>query len=112
AAARGARGAVPAPEPRLRQRADRPPLRRRAGAVLPRARAEAQAVRAAPALAILLAATAAHGQAAPEGEAPTVAATLDRSEIYVGDRVTLSVSAVARDRITVSLPSSLELGKV
>lgn len=41
---------------------------------------------------------------------PTVGAAVDRSEAHVGDRLTLTISAVARAGIAVSLPAKLELG--
>ncbi len=46
-------------------------------------------------------------------DAPRVGASLDRTEAHVGDRLTLTVSAVARTAQvkTVRLPSHLDLGK-
>lgn len=45
-------------------------------------------------------------------DAPTVGASLDRAEAHVGDRLTLTVTAVARPGIAVTLPSKLDLGKL
>ncbi len=45
-------------------------------------------------------------------DAPTVGASLDRTEAFVGDKLTLTVSAVGRAGIVVSLPAKLELGKL
>jgi hypothetical protein len=51
--------------------------------------------------------------AAPAGpDAPTVTATLDKSEVNVGDRVTLTITAIARPGITVTLPQKPDLGKL
>jgi hypothetical protein len=49
---------------------------------------------------------------APDPDAPTVGAALDKSEAHVGDRLTLTVSAVAKAGIAVTLPGKLELGKL
>jgi hypothetical protein len=45
--------------------------------------------------------------------APTVGASLDRTEAHVGDRLTLTVSAIAHDAVadTVRLPEQVDLGK-
>ncbi|HZS40254.1 MAG TPA: BatD family protein [Polyangia bacterium] len=48
----------------------------------------------------------------PDADAPTVGASLDKSEAHVGDRLTLTISAVAKTGIAVSLPAKLELGKL
>jgi hypothetical protein len=45
-------------------------------------------------------------------DAPTVGASLDKSEAHVGDRLTLTVSAVAKAGIAVTLPGKLDLGKL
>lgn len=45
-------------------------------------------------------------------DAPTVGASLDKSEAHVGDRLTLTVSAVAKSGIAVTLPSKIDLGKL
>ena len=45
-------------------------------------------------------------------DAPTVGASLDKTEAHVGDRLTLTVSAVARAGVAVTLPSKIELGKL
>jgi len=45
-------------------------------------------------------------------DAPTVGASLDKTEAHVGDRLTLTVSAVAKAGIAVTLPSKLDLGKL
>jgi hypothetical protein len=47
----------------------------------------------------------------PDPDAPTVGASLDRSEVQLGDPVTLTVSAVAKNGVALSLPAKLELGK-
>jgi hypothetical protein len=52
------------------------------------------------------------GQLPPEADAPTVGASLDRSEAHVGDRLTLTLSAVAKAGVAVTLPGKLELGKL
>jgi hypothetical protein len=52
------------------------------------------------------------GASDPDPDAPTVGASLDKSEAHVGDRLTLTISAVAKAGIAVSLPSKLELGKL
>src|SRR5207249_4701989 len=52
---------------------------------------------------------------AEEGDvaAPTVGASHDRTEAHVGDRLTLTVAAIAREAVaaTVALPEKLDLGK-
>jgi hypothetical protein len=45
-------------------------------------------------------------------DAPTVGASLDKTEAHVGDRVTLTLSAVAKAGFAVTLPPKLELGKL
>src|SRR5581483_2436502 len=52
------------------------------------------------------------GDLAPDQDAPTVGASLDKTEAHVGDRLTLTLSAVARAGIAVTQPSQLELGKL
>jgi hypothetical protein len=47
-----------------------------------------------------------------DSDAPTVGASLDRTEAHVGDRLTLTVSAVAKAGIAVTLPAKLDLGKL
>ncbi len=49
---------------------------------------------------------------APDPDAPTVGASLDHAEGHVGDRLTLTVSAVAKAGVAVTLPNKLELGKL
>src|SRR5437763_13249243 len=49
---------------------------------------------------------------AEDPDAPTVGASLDKAEAHVGDRLTLTVSAVAKAGVAVTLPSKLDLGKV
>ena len=48
-----------------------------------------------------------------DADAPRVGASLDRTEAHVGDRLTLTVSAIARGALpqTVQLPLKLDLGK-
>jgi hypothetical protein len=48
----------------------------------------------------------------PDPDAPTVGASLDKIEVLVGDRVNLTLSAVARAGIAVTLPAKLGLGKL
>ena len=43
-------------------------------------------------------------------DAPTVGASLDKAEAYVGDRLALTVTAIARAGIIVTLPQKVELG--
>jgi hypothetical protein len=45
-------------------------------------------------------------------DAPTVGASLDKSQAHVGDRLTLTVSAVAKAGVAVTLPAKLDLGKL
>jgi hypothetical protein len=47
-----------------------------------------------------------------DADAPTVGASLDKSEAHVGDRLTLTISAVAKAGIAVTLPGKLDLGKL
>jgi hypothetical protein len=65
---------------------------------------------------LALLATGVFAQAAPAGppdpDAPTVGASLDKSEAHVGDKLTLTVSAVARAGVAVTLPAKLDLGKL
>jgi hypothetical protein len=50
---------------------------------------------------------------APEDpNAPTVGVSLDKSEGHVGDRLILTVSAVAKAGVAVTLPQKLDLGKL
>ena len=49
--------------------------------------------------------------AAPvDPDAPTIAARADKTEAHVGDRIRVSVVAVAKSAIPVNLPGSLDLG--
>lgn len=48
----------------------------------------------------------------PDGDAPTVGASLDRTEAFIGDRLTLTVSATARGGVAVTLPQKIDLGKL
>jgi hypothetical protein len=48
--------------------------------------------------------------AAPDPDAPTVAARVDKAEAHVGDPVHLEVVAIAKSAVPVNLPSTLELG--
>lgn len=48
----------------------------------------------------------------PDPDAPTVAASLDKPEAYVGDKLALSVTAIAHAGIAVTLSQKLELGKL
>src|SRR2546421_7786620 len=52
------------------------------------------------------------GDVQPDGDAPTVGASLDRTDAHVGDRLTLTLSAVARAGVAVTLPGKPELGKL
>lgn len=45
-------------------------------------------------------------------DAPTVGVSIDKSEAHVGDRLTLTVSAVAKAGIAVMLPAKLDTGKL
>ena len=56
--------------------------------------------------------TAGTGDVVANDDAPTVGASLDRTEAHVGDRLTLTVSAVARAGVAVTLGGKLELGKL
>src|SRR4051794_4915392 len=47
-----------------------------------------------------------------DADAPTVGVSLDKSEAHVGDRLTLTVSAVGRRGVAVTLPAKLDLGKL
>jgi hypothetical protein len=51
---------------------------------------------------------------APEEDVdePTVGAALDKSEAHVGDRLSLTVSAVAKNGVVVTLPPKIDLGKL
>jgi hypothetical protein len=49
---------------------------------------------------------------ADEVDAPTVGASVDKSEAHVGDRLTLTVNAVAKSGIAVMLPPKIDLGKL
>jgi hypothetical protein len=51
-------------------------------------------------------------EAVEDPNAPTVGVSLDRSEAHVGDRLTLTVSAVAKTGVAVTLASKLDLGKL
>ena len=47
-----------------------------------------------------------------EAEVPTVGVSIDKTEAHVGDRLMLTVSAVAKAGIAVMLPAKLDLGKL
>jgi hypothetical protein len=47
-----------------------------------------------------------------DADAPTVGVSIDKSEAHVGDRLTLTISAVARAGIAVMLPPKLDTGKL
>jgi len=47
---------------------------------------------------------------ADDPNAPTVGVSLDKTEAHVGDRLTLTVSAVAKAGVAVTLPQKLDLG--
>jgi hypothetical protein len=64
------------------------------------------------ALALLAADLGPAADSTPDVDAPTVGASLDKSEAHVGDKLTLTVSAVARAGVAVTLPGKLELGKL
>lgn len=49
------------------------------------------------------------GVAAPDPDAPTVTARVDKSEGHVGDVITLVVTAISKRGVPVNLPSTLEL---
>jgi oxygen tolerance protein BatD len=51
-------------------------------------------------------------EAADDPDAPTVGVSVDKTEAHVGDRLTLTVSAVAKAGIAVMLPAKLDLGKL
>jgi hypothetical protein len=51
-------------------------------------------------------------QLEPDPDAPTAGASLDRTEAYVGDRLALTITAIARGGIAVTLSQKLELGKL
>ncbi len=67
---------------------------------------------------VLLTASAAWADAADlagagdDPDAPTVGVSIDKTEAHVGDRLTLTVSAVARAGIAVMLPAKLDTGKL
>ncbi|HEY2902705.1 MAG TPA: BatD family protein [Polyangia bacterium] len=48
---------------------------------------------------------------APDPEAPTVTARVDKTDAHVGDVITLVVTAISKRGIPVNLPSTLELDK-
>jgi len=50
--------------------------------------------------------------AADDPDAPTVGVSIDKTEAHVGDRLTLTVSAVAKAGIAVMLPAKLDTGKL
>ncbi|HEY1588046.1 MAG TPA: BatD family protein, partial [Polyangia bacterium] len=52
------------------------------------------------------------GSAADDPDAPTVGVSIDKTEAHVGDRLTLTVSAVAKSGIAVMLPAKLDTGKL
>ena len=52
------------------------------------------------------------GSAADDPDAPTVGVSIDKTEAHVGDRLTLTVSAVAKAGIAVMLPAKLDTGKL
>ncbi len=45
-------------------------------------------------------------------DAPTVGASLEKTEAHVGDRLTLTLSAVTKGGIAVRLPTKIDLGKL
>ena len=49
---------------------------------------------------------------AEDPDAPTVGVSIDKTEAHVGDRLTLTVSAVAKAGIAVMLPAKLDTGKL
>jgi hypothetical protein len=62
---------------------------------------------------LLLLAAAAHADdGGYDADAPTVGASLDKTEALVGDRVAVTISAVARAGMAVMLPPKLTLGKL
>ena len=54
----------------------------------------------------------ANAPAADDPDAPTVGVSIDKTEAHVGDRLTLTVSAVAKSGIAVVLPAKLDTGKL
>ena len=48
----------------------------------------------------------------PDPDAPTVGASIDRAEAYVGDRLALTVTAIGRAGTAVNLAQKLDLGSV
>ena len=48
--------------------------------------------------------------AAPDPDAPTVTARADKTEVHVGDVITLTVTAISKRGVPVNLPSTIELG--
>jgi len=65
--------------------------------------------------ALLLAAPAARAAdmaGVDDPDAPTVGVSIDKTEAHVGDRLTLTVSAVAKAGIAVMLPAKLDTGKL
>jgi hypothetical protein len=52
------------------------------------------------------------GGLAEDPDAPTVGVSIDKTEAHVGDRLTLTVSAVAKSGIAVMLPAKLDTGKL
>jgi hypothetical protein len=47
--------------------------------------------------------------AAPDPDAPTVAARADRTEVHVGDPITLTITAIGRRGVAVNLPTNVAL---
>src|SRR5206468_2705712 len=97
--------ALQAAQARLRQRAHRRALPHRAHQLLPRPRREAPPLMRSISLilqcsmVLALAAPARGDDPAADPDAPTVGASLDRTEAHVGDRLTLTVTAIARDAV-------------
>jgi hypothetical protein len=52
------------------------------------------------------------GSSVDDPDAPTVGVSIDKTEAHVGDRLTLTVSAVAKAGIAVMLPAKLDTGKL
>ncbi|MGZ3406724.1 MAG: hypothetical protein ACXVAN_09810 [Polyangia bacterium] len=50
--------------------------------------------------------------AADDPDAPTVGVSIDKAEAHVGDRLTLTISAVAKAGVAVMLPPKLDTGKL
>ena len=71
-------------------------------------RARSRCIRAAFAWRAGVAPRADDGGGRPDPDAPTVGASLDKTEAHVGDRLTLTVSAVAKAGIAVTLPAKLD----